>query len=438
MTTANHMHVQPPQPRELLPPLLACLPTAFVSPHPPPALLPLLSPILRQRLTLLSGNTSSGNGGWLSLLSWDPLRASKLGKHLEHVQFEAHPVSGELEIDDVEAIAYRRLDEETLQCRLEIVEFELLPVFVWVEDDSQNGGTGTGWKLAELRVLEDRDDGTEWFSSIAEADAAASTTTTTSFAVPPSSTTTAATSHQPPQATAHDEEEEDDDEEDDDDYWASYDRTPGRTPARTPITRRSPAPLNAANQRLATSSTSELEYFARYASEVQPALDAHDPDEAEAAAELGNGSTLRGEELTAARNGDDGGNNSESYGQHDDCAPPLYSRDPVISGTASAAAHEEHRGLPAPRATSPSSQGSVERLEHIASQSECTAAHHGHDYDGGAGQATLRAEVGVRQFISTEIKSLFRLAKSVGISRAEFGEVLDREVEVLGMLETDD
>ncbi|KAI7012833.1 hypothetical protein KC355_g5283, partial [Hortaea werneckii] len=82
------MHL-PPQPdsRGLLPPLLACLPTAFLAPRPPPALLPLLAPVLRQKLNYIS----SGNDGWLPLLSWDKERAAKLPATVERIQVEPHP-----------------------------------------------------------------------------------------------------------------------------------------------------------------------------------------------------------------------------------------------------------------------------------------------------------------------------------------------------------
>lgn len=388
-----------PDARTLLPPLLACLPTAFVSPHPPPAILPLLSPILRQRLTLLSGNTSSGNGGWLSLLSWDSKRAEKLGKHLEGVQFEAHPVSGELELEDVQTIEYRRLDEETLQSRLQVEEFELLPVYVWVISDDQSNGTGPGWKLAELRVLEDKEDGTTWYPTPETANANAPF-------LQKSAPAPAAAAAAVPTTQVQDEAEDDDD-----DYWAAYDRTPGRTPARTPA-KHSPAPTHPSNLRTSTlaqvgPTAEELEYFSRYASEVQPALDSHDPDEENP--ELTADSTLQGDEFTRAVN---------------PTQNSLYAADPTPLYTA----HDQERdiGIEAPRATSPSSQGSVERLERAAAQSET-----------GSG-AELRAEVGVRQFISTEMKSLFRLARSVGMDRVEFSEIVGRELEVLGMLEADD
>ena len=162
-------YITSPNPRELLPPLLACLPTSFFSPKPPPALLPLLSPLLRQRVSLLAGSGNSPSDSWLLLLNWNAERAAKLPEVVERVQIEPHPVSGEVELADLKNIKFRRLDSETLHSRLEIEEFELLAIYLFCLGDGQPGGEEAGWKLAELRSLEDLEDGTEWFSSIDEA-----------------------------------------------------------------------------------------------------------------------------------------------------------------------------------------------------------------------------------------------------------------------------
>ena len=47
----------------------------------------------------------------------------------------------------------------------------------------------------------------------------------------------------------------------------------------------------------------------------------------------------------------------------------------------------------------------------------------------------MQAETGVKQHISTTIKSLFRLAKVVGMGREEFERVVNTELEVLGIVE---
>ncbi|QIW98222.1 hypothetical protein AMS68_003740 [Peltaster fructicola] len=240
-----------PEPRDLLPPLLACLPTTFLSPQPPPALLPLLAPTLRQRVTYLTSN-SSNQDGWVTLLNWDRDQAAKLPSLVEHLDLEPHPVSGEVEIADVRAVKYRRLDDETLQTRLEVEQFELLPIYVWVEND-EHGQTGPGWKLTELKSLEDIEDGSDWHDEAANANAAYT----------PNAQPERVASAQPQEAHGNDYGN-------DDDYWAAYDRTPGQTPALEQATR---------SQAQTSSAGAEDDYYARYGSEVQPALDAHDPDE---------------------------------------------------------------------------------------------------------------------------------------------------------------
>ncbi|KAL2352267.1 hypothetical protein BJ546DRAFT_884763 [Cryomyces antarcticus] len=399
-------YIPAPEPRNLLPPLLACLPTAFVSPRPPPALLPLLSPILRQRVNLLAGSGSAGTDGWLPLLSWDSERATKLKDIVVEMNPEPHPVSGEIELQDVENIRYRRLDEETLQSRLEVDEFGLLPIYLWCTGDQEGGGDG--WRLAELRGLEDLSDGTEWYESKTEADEAArrgiyrevldsAPTDTAAPAIP------------------------DEDEGDDDDYWASYDRTPGRTPAK--LSPAPPAISSATAARLETGrerSTSELEYFARYASEVQPALDAHDPEEGGTAP---GESTLNGGEISEAmrqaRAQPTGTTNVRSPG-YEPSLPQPYINGQQHDSTGQTAMDESfHSEISHPRPSSPSSQGSVARLElEAASQSQM--------------------EIGVKQHISTDIKSLFRLARTAGIDRQEFERIVKTELEVLSLLEADD
>lgn len=377
----------PPDARDLLLPLLACLPTAFVSPRPPPALLPLLSPLLRQRLTYLNG-ASSSDGGWLPLLSWDAAQGPSLPGLVENMHLEPHPVSGEVELDDVRAVKYRRLDKETLQAKLEVEQFELAPVYLWCEND-EHGGTGPGWKLAELKSLETTalDDGMEWVESIAQADEVS--------AMRLEAERTPLQSNAAPHPLRGAQLEKPDDN-DDDDYWAAYDRTPGRTPAQ----KRSPAPPTPANNSSSTHhrTPSELEYYARYSAEVQPALDSHDPDEDPGATETAQ-STLNGTaHLSSPPNG---------RSLYPGPGPPHQPQIPP-----------QHPDLSAPIPISPTSSlsSSVSALE-----SHAVA----HD----------RARLAVSQHISTDIKSLFRLARSSGMDRREFERVVRRELEVLSLFE---
>ncbi|KAM0714878.1 hypothetical protein Q7P37_009343 [Cladosporium fusiforme] len=405
-----------PEQRDLLPPLLACLPTTFVSPRPPPALLPLLAPVLRQRANfLVAGNASED--GWIGILNWDSQRAAKLRPVVEQLELEPHPVSGEIEFDDVDAIKYRRLDDETLQSRLDASQFGLAPIYVWCEND-EHGGTGPGWKLTELRALEDVEDGTAWYNSVVEANDAANTH---SIPVPSS---TAAPADQSTQTPQKDEQE---DNSDDDDYWAAYDQTPG--PSQKPSPK---PPANAsAPDALPSSSTrdrsrSELEYFARYGAEVQPALDAHDPDEDHP--ELGE-STLNG---TTQRTASSLQPPPAPEPQQEDTRAPWekalnpYGRahDSAIATSTDLPSTRE-LDITAPRPISPtSSHSSIERLESRAAEmSERNNSH---------------VENAVRQHIASEIKSLWRLASGAGLERAEFERVVGLEVKCLGLMERDE
>ncbi|KAK3670556.1 hypothetical protein LTR78_009524 [Recurvomyces mirabilis] len=450
------MHIPPPpSPSDLLPPLLACLPTAFMSPQPPPALLPLLSPILRQRIQYMNPEPSTNNRGetWLPLLQWDRGLAAKLPDVVERIQPEPHPVSGELEIDELRPAKYRRLDEETLQARLEVEQYEILPIYVWCEND-EHGQTGPGWKLAELRSLEDVEDGTIWSESILQAnDAAERETNTHSLPVPhyTNGNGHATYSHQPP--TTDEEEEE---AYDDGSYWAAYDATPGRTPAKGP----SPAPPQHQDQANNSNTSrqrtqSEQDYYNRYGAEVEPALDGHDPDEEVPAEVAVGGSTLNGGRLpnntsSSGLGGERG--MGQPPGRVETASRPqqrsLFPADadaerPHDSAVSTSLAQSQAllngpSELPQPRAISPTTShtSSVDRLEEAAAAMD-TSHHNAGNGSGGDG-GDDRALRGIKMHIATDIKSLFRLARSAGMERREFEEVVGRELSVLGMLEGDD
>lgn len=160
--------IQPPDPRVLLPPLLACLPVAFVSPRPPPALLPLLSPVLRQRVQFLTAVSVSPSDSWLRLLSWNAEKGEELQSLVDGTNFEPHPVSGEIELPGDTPVTYKRIDEETLHAKIELPDYCLKGVYLWCPDDHEGGGPG--WRVAELLPREGpaEDEGT-WSISIGEA-----------------------------------------------------------------------------------------------------------------------------------------------------------------------------------------------------------------------------------------------------------------------------
>ena len=382
-------HIPFPDEGSLLPPLLACLPTGFASPRPPPALLPLLSPILRQRVQLLSATSDTPTDSWLPLLCWQAGSAEKLASIVESDTFELHPVSGEIEYGELGTTRYRQLDEETLQARVQIDDLELVVIYLWCEGDQEGGGDG--WRVSEVIPLADdntRDAGLWSRSIIGAREEAARNTSHGSQSV-------TATNTREPYINANGSNaggiREDDD--DDDDYWAQYDKTPGRTPAinRSPMRGESSATAGRAR------TTSEAEYFEQY-SQVQPEMDNDDPSENRE--NIGE-SSLNGNILTDVT----------SRPPIQDHLPPLV-HDPIHS--------LQGPDISEPTANSPTAlSDAVSRLED---------------------SATLQsnAEVAIRQHVSTTIKSLFRLCRTSGIDRPEFDELVKTELETLSLLTEDD
>jgi hypothetical protein len=385
-----------PDSRELLPPLLACLSTASASKDVPPGLLPLLSPILVQRVKLLASNE------WLSLLSWDREVGSRLPQVIEKLNVEPHPASGEIEVEDPDQILYRRSDPETLHSKLVLGEYGLIPTYLWCT----GGEVGSRWLLAELRGTEDAEDGTEWFESLGEANE-------TGFRRKSFSTKN---NGQPAvQQAMLSPEPVMEEEEDDGSYWAAYDQTPGRTPQH----KRSPVPRSGSRTQIGPTQ-SERDYFERYAQEVQPALDAHDPDEEVPAA---GESTLNGNTLSYTREPQTEPLETSNLGPngYDSSMPPAHKNELGIDKGVNeyymnTTGQDQNTALNHPRASSPASITSVERLERKA-------------------ENYSQAELAIKQHISTDIKSLFRLARASGIDREEFERIIQRELEVLPMLE---
>jgi hypothetical protein len=377
----------PSRAERLLGPLLASLPAAAVSTQPPTALLPLLSPILRQRVQLLAG---AGPEAWLSLLCYDSSKTSLLQKAARNERLEPHPVSGEIELDwETElTIIYRRVDKETLQALATLLDLGISVQLVWCVNDEVGGEDG--WRIGEVGIL-DKPDITWGQTSIAEAEV--------SFAKSQAQQITILTSSQP----LYVPEEEDDD--DDDDYWAQYDKTPGgHTPAPKEDTAAS-TPLTSAESTRAD----EDSYYAKYES-VQPALDNHDPDEAQQNGEIE--TTLGRDEITREL--------------QQNLSPTLHSE--LSDGSMAWLEPLSHikaiemDGLAQPRPSSSSvSSGSdtVARLEKKAEGRE-------------------QSEVGIKQHIGTSVKSLFRLARAAGIERHEFNRLIRTELECLELMDQDD
>ncbi|KAH7370697.1 hypothetical protein BKA65DRAFT_489064 [Rhexocercosporidium sp. MPI-PUGE-AT-0058] len=413
-----------PRTEQVLAPLLASLPAATISPSPPTALLPILSPILRQRVQILSSTASEP---WLPLLCYDSANASKLESVVKHEAFEPHPVSGEVELDwDSVQSRYKRIDEETLQCLISIPDIELGIKLIWCVNDEMGGGDG--WRIGEVNVLNSENKETWGESSIPDAERAFETARTQSQQsqtqnqngthLSAYNRTNGTNSLLTPEA----------EEEDDDDYWAQYDNTPARTPAP----KHSPAPQSMAGTSSAEggveapqSAEEEASYYAQYAS-VQPAMDNHDPDEAEQNGAIE--SSLGKDEITTELQ------QHLSHSQH----PELHDtsaawsegnpEDPAsYNSIHSSQAQSQHEieGLAHPRpgsSTGSSGSDTVAKLEQRA------AAH----------AVREQSEVGIKQHIGSSVKSLYRLARVAGIERGEFERIIKTELECLGLMDEDD
>lgn len=373
--------IPPPEPHNLLPPLLACLPTAFASLRPPPALLSLVSPILQQRLSLISSTSSSSTDNWLRLLCWDSEKAETLKETVENGTFEPHPSSGEIEVGDVGAVKFKRLDQETLRAQIPLPDWNMTALYLWCS----GGDSGNAWKLAELLpydgdiVLDD-----SWSMSITEANSS---------------------SHDRIMSEALRDAEVADRKlpvggGNDDDYWAMYDRTPSRTPA----VKRSPAP-DATRPTFRSRNGSE-DYYAQYG-DVQPAMDNHDPSEE--MEELGN-SSLNGNALET------------TLSQRSEHLPEPESHAYQAMEVERSFDDDDAVIVNQPQPTSPGSVTASDTIGRLEETAERQAA----------------SEIGIRQHVSTSMKSMFRLAKSAGMDREEFERMVHRELEMLSMLDSED
>ncbi|KAI9888394.1 MAG: hypothetical protein M1814_000510 [Vezdaea aestivalis] len=363
----------------ILPQLLACLPAGSASTRPPLALLPLLSPILRQRIQLLAAGTSDS---WLTFLCRNKEAGPQLVNLVEsHASaFEPHPVSGEIEVENAGEPKYARLDAETLRAKVALDELEIEILFVWCSDDTQGlGGTG-GWRVSEVLPRESTESNKgEWKATIIDAEEkfrslqfrgnAGSSNRLEALQRQESSTGTTGSDN------------------DDDDYWQRYDATPSRTPG----------PMASADLNTETPSSSiqmpsndnDDAYFNQYAS-IQPEMDGDDPS---AGLSEKQGSTLQGDNLL------------KSDIKHAPFSPEAY-RQPSDSLDRSRLGFE-----------SPSEP--VANLERVAENDS-------------------RTEMSIKTHVSSTIKSLWRLSRTVGISRGDFSEMVLQELKLLEMYQEDE
>ncbi|MCJ1317046.1 hypothetical protein MMC15_002367 [Xylographa vitiligo] len=379
-------------PRSLIAPLLACLSIASVSKSPPSSLLPLLSPILRQRVQLLSATATTQSGSWLPLLCWDSAQASELTEVVERSSFEPHPVSGEVELGEVAQVQYRRIDEETFHSRVRLVDLGLVVIYLWCEGDQEGGGTG--WRISEIQLLSSLtnsvDSNFTWWDTIFEADEETESNVSRHLLEPKNPPRTLSWSC----AMCASGEMKEENGDDDDDYWAQYDNTPARTPAM----KGSPEPdSNGDSAQRSVLATSDTEYYAQYA-QVQPAMENHDPSKG--IENIGR-STLNGNTILDAMT------MSEVQGSQ-------WTHE-IANGN-----HVSERIVQTrPSSSSSSSVSAVARLE----SSAATQSH---------------GEIAVQQHISTSMKSLFRLARGTGMEKEEFDRIVTNELSTLSIIMDDD
>lgn len=396
--------ISPPNLHERLAPILSAIPPAAASPHPAEGVLPFLSPILRQRVNILS---SSSTDPWLRLLCYDVSKSAQLTSIAASGALEPHPVSGEVEIDwDYDAqTRYRRLDNETLQALVVLSEIGLAFQLVYCINDAEGGGDG--WRVGELTPADKSSPFAKFGGETSIADAerqfkdAAAAPPATSLAV------------SAPAVSADIM-----DEDDDDGYWAQYDATPAN---RTPADNRSPAPAanggapasysNGASSSLRRDNDDDDDYYAQY-DDVQPAMDNYDPDEADAAAEV---------------------------------SPPLGFGLPPSSSTTSnilapAPIPLSAAAVAAAAASSSSPPGDTSYLAAAAAlahpRPESSASSNGSQtvarLEATAGMKE-QSEFGVKQHVSRSIRSLFLLSRASGIDREEFSRLVQTEMDLLSL-----
>lgn len=316
---------------------------------------------------------------WLALLTWSATAGPKLSAHLATQDFTPHPSSGELEVGETNLKGFQRQDKETIRTCVELLELDVEVTYIWIGNDPD--GEKDGWKIQDVRLTEDSEE-QKWYPTVGEADQAFynQSAAYTAPVVP-----TAAFASAPQQAAVADE-----DEGEDDDYWDMYDRTPARTPM---VPQKQEAP-------------SEDSYYARYG-DVQPALE---PEPS---------SATSSNPITIPLNTQSYSPLSTTTVNTASTTPPMASSSPFMTRK------DENTSIThAPRPISVASSSSSTR-ESIARLEESAALH-------------MQSEVGVKQHISTTIKSLYRLSKAAGIQRDEFERMLQTEVAVLAMMDEGD
>ncbi|KAF2278174.1 uncharacterized protein EI97DRAFT_431446 [Westerdykella ornata] len=441
-----------PNPRQLLPPVLEQLSVLGTAKGcPPPTFMELCCIDLRQRLQWLSKDTES----WLPLLCHDDRIGSKLPDLVNSLNLCPHPASGEIELPDTDLTVYKRSDCETLHARFFLNTLGLIVAYLW---DNQEAA----WKFAELRPIEDENDSFMWFRTIDEADekllkARATAHGYNGYSTPPPADTVSQSSPVSPPVPelthASSDKNSDDDEDaywaqynfageeeaprhsiqekndtdDEDAYWSRYDATPtGDIPAHRRNIPSDQAPAT------------EKDYFKSYDGEFSPMLVGN-----RALKTPTSGTLLRGPGIVNENIGPTEPERRSSNGTNDPNAANSFnglgitdalSRLINASNTTTTTTTDLPPTPPSPcpplshpRASSPSKSPSIPDLERSAER---------------ASEAELRfqnyervAQKAVEVHIGTQIKSMRRLAKEMGMGLAEFRRVVEANLEGLGMEE---
>ena len=302
--------------------------------------------------------------------------------------FELHPVSGEIDYGDLEDVRYRRLDEETLQAKVVIPDFRIIIIYLWCDSDEEN--PINGWRVLELKPVDGEHDDYDrgWYRNVSDADRKAKEAMDDGLGLDDDHSVMSDTNIADTGAT---EAQNDGDE----DYWALYDKTPGRTPAVEPTGTTTSGGRH-------TTSTSDADYFARYA-QVQPEMDNDDPSEDRRA--FGE-TTLNGNVLPSSIREATATNESIA---HETVALPNGSRVEDANG----GINQTIVPMPRPRSST------VSKLEESA-------------------ETQSIAESAIMHHVSTSVKSLYRLCRSSGIQRSEFDRMIHTELDTLSMIEEDD
>ena len=334
-------------------------------------------------------------------MCYDMAKAPKLSEAVRTGDLEPHPVSGEVEVDwkyEVDT-RYRRVDEETLQAFVVLSALNLAFQLVWCVNDELGGADG--WRVGEITVPSKTSPFAKFggCATVPEAELRFINTLASSRRTTPRS----GLSHHIPSANIEEEE-------DDDSYWEQYDDTPAQSRKSSLVPRaRKASIIPGSNLQDISDDEDEGDYYAQYDG-VQPAMDNHDPDEAQndssAAPPLGLAAALN----SVAADPTPSQTTQKGWSPRSDSADKAHADE--VRRIASLMHH------PRPESSASSSRGSetVAKLEASVERQE-------------------NNEFGVKQHVSRSIRSLFLLSQAAGIDRGEFEQMIQTELDVLSMME---